>query len=160
MSDLKKIDGFDRHIILYSKNWYGKSRDHRGQVMYLEDIAALLCKWAALDNVPKRDVFELVMDTFLEYVPLSHQREGFRRLFAWKNDEETSVTIHELLEMAIGKLSVVKIQDVYELDMTLLPLRFGDKKTELEPQEDGTSGQDRESYTDEQDRKSYSVTNE
>ena len=160
MTELKKIEGFDRELILYAKGWYGHSRDNNRHITYYDDIAALLCKFAAIDSVSKHDVFELTMDAFLEYVPHSHQKEGFRRLFVWKSREEESVTINELLEMAIGKLSVVKIKGCYDLDPTdLLPIRFGDKKDEL-PQEDGTSGQDRKSYTDEQDRESYTVSTE
>lgn len=75
------------------------------------------------------DVYDCIVGAFTEYVRPQDQYETLTHLFFNRNN---FVTVRELAERMVGQIACIKIQDTWDLDMTLLNARFGE---ELKKQE-------------------------
>jgi len=95
---MEKAKGIDNQIILYAKNWYGRSEN------IIEDIKTIISKECYIDHVTDYDVYQCLCNVFAEY--------------ATKNPVICSQTIMELIgkyfincrkpeQIIIGQLSII-----------------------------------------------------
>ena len=121
--NLPKIEGFERHVILFAKGWYDKVLDKN--LSQTQKLKILLSKYSELELVYISDnhIYEIVVDAFCKYNSSREQSEVLSRLFyPFWNKNGNMVSRETILENMLGMLSIVKIQDKYELDMTLLEI--------------------------------------
>lgn len=62
MQSCKPLDGFEQHVVLYSKGWYGKKNN------IIEDLKILLAKYAGLElaYISERDIFQMLITTYIQ----------------------------------------------------------------------------------------------
>jgi hypothetical protein len=80
--------------------------------------------------------------------------------YDWVTDDMFDSALESIVD-AMSAAEILRITDVYEvlreeLNNDVLSVLEQQRDSE-QPGEDGTGGQDRESYTDDQDRESYTV---
>lgn len=97
---------FSQQILLYAKNWYGKS----GNI--IEDLKILFTEWSDIPTefITDRDIHTLLVDAFVEYVslkPFDH-KEALQEMLGWRwGRSNSALSDRKPEEVMIGKLSVV-----------------------------------------------------
>ena len=117
---LPRINGFERHVILFAKDWYNKVLDRKNSI---DSLKILLSKYAniSVDHISDDQIYKLVVSTFCKYNTRYDQEEVLDRLFDYFwNKNGNMVSRETVTENMLKMIAVIVIKDVYDLDTTLL----------------------------------------
>ena len=89
---------FAHHVILYAKNWYGQS----GNV--ISDLKELLSVYSnmSIDYIHDRDVLEVLVSTFAEYVHKFELSDGIYEMVYGKYQQKRTPE-----QIMVGKISTI-----------------------------------------------------
>ena len=121
--NLPKIEGFERHVVLFAKNWYDRFFDK--DMSQSQKLKILFSKYSELEPEYFSDahIYAAVADTFCKYNSPREQSEVLKRLFSplW-NKNGNMVSQETIIENMLGMISIIEIKDKYDLDGTLLDI--------------------------------------
>jgi hypothetical protein len=118
---MKHLTDIEQQIMLVAKCHYNHFAPRPSQNGYkIELLRRVIKKHCELDEVPDRDLLELVVPVFIQYASPYAQQDAFRWMFDFGMESKDTVTRKEMILRMLGAIGIIQIvkdgENLFDLD--------------------------------------------